>query len=74
MNMKEFIKSLNKSDRELIAKKAGTTDDYLFQIAGGHRNPSAALAKKLEIASGGVITRADLRPDIFGDIDNNNAA
>ena len=63
--MKTYVKTFSKSDREALASLAGTTEGYLFQLAGNHRKPSALLSKKLEIASKGLLTRAELRPDLF---------
>ena len=55
-------------EREEVAKQAGTTVDYLWQLAGGHRKPSVELAKRLEAASkkiGKHMRRHELRSDIW---------
>ncbi|CAK0755569.1 hypothetical protein CCP4SC76_2660008 [Gammaproteobacteria bacterium] len=60
------ISSYLKANAKKLAESSGTRPVYLRQIASGFRKPSAALAWRLECASGGVISRYDLRPDIFG--------
>lgn len=40
---------------------------FIWQIVNGRRPLPAALAIPLEIACGGVVTRYELRPDVFGE-------
>lgn len=51
-----------------LALACGTTPQYLWQIATGWRGKRAGheLAKRIEQATNGEVTRHDLRPDIFG--------
>lgn len=72
--MRTFLKTTSKTERERVAKEAETTVAYLFQLAGGHREPSVKLAMRLEKASGGLLSRRDLRPDIFRDLSKESAA
>ncbi|WP_027967299.1 hypothetical protein [Halomonas halocynthiae] len=65
---RDYWKSLSDSDRERIAKHAGTTPEYLRQVLVYERQPSASMAKRLERASGGALTRRSLRPDLFADM------
>lgn len=74
MDMRTFLKTTSKTERERVAKEAETTVAYLFQLAGGHREPSVKLAMRLEKASGGLLSRRDLRPDIFRDLSKESAA
>lgn len=66
MQLADYLKTLTSDQRILVAKKAGTTREYLVQLAGGHRKASALLAKRLEDATGGKVAKSELRPDIFG--------
>lgn len=50
--------------RAHLAKRAGTKATYLVHIAYGFRCASAPMALAIEAATHGVVTRADLRPDI----------
>ncbi|WP_273823055.1 transcriptional regulator [Pseudomonas asplenii] len=43
--------------------ETGTSRAYLRLIAYGHKTASAELAAKTELASGGAVTRQQLRPD-----------
>lgn len=74
MDMRTFLKTTSKTERERVAKEVETTVAYLFQLAGGHRKPSVKLAMRLEKASGGLLSRRDLRPDIFRDLSKESAA
>ena len=49
-----------------IAGRAGCSPSTLYMITGGHKKPSARLAGQIADATGGQVTRHDLRPDVFG--------
>lgn len=53
--------------RRMLADAAGTDPQYLWQIATGWRGKRAspALARAIERATNGAVTRYELRPDIF---------
>lgn len=51
MNVNEWLKGASKEERENVSSDAGTSVDYLWQLSGGHRRPSPALAAKLELAT-----------------------
>lgn len=65
MDVKEFLRSTDKPERERVAKRANTTVAYLFQLSGGFSRPSATMCLRLETASDGRMTREELRPDLF---------
>lgn len=65
---REFWKSLSVGQREVIAAKAGTSAEYLRQVLVYERQPSADMAKRLEEATAGQLTRRALRPDLFADM------
>ena len=65
MNIKEFVKTFQKPERERLAEQAKTTEAYLYQLAGGHRLPSVELAKRLEKASNGLLTRQEMLPHVY---------
>ncbi|WP_237673800.1 helix-turn-helix domain-containing protein [Vreelandella profundi] len=65
---REFWKSLTIRQRESIADVAGTSAEYLRQVLVYERQPSADMAKRLEEATGGALTRRSLRPDLFADM------
>ena len=67
MDLLEFKKKYKSGRFNGVARRSGTTPDYLKQIAYGYRKPSGVLARRIEKATEGMITREELRPDIFLD-------
>lgn len=72
MDVKQWLKSTKPEQRGPVVEEAGTTAEYLLQLAGNHRKPSVRLARRLEQASrihtpDHVMVAEDLRPDIFKD-------
>ena len=63
--LRDYLKALQPEAREALAAASATTLGYLYQLAGGHRLASAAMAVRLETASKGKVTREELRPDLF---------
>lgn len=62
--LREWLHGSTEAERERLAKDAGTSVAYLWQLAGGHRKASIELASRLQGASAGALTIAGLRPDI----------
>lgn len=50
-----------------LARLIEVSPQFVSQLVKGVRPVPAALAGKIEAATGGQVTRQDLRPDIFGD-------
>jgi DNA-binding transcriptional regulator YdaS (Cro superfamily) len=67
MNLSTYIADMEV--RQRLADQCGTTPAYLWQIATGWRSRKASfdLAKKIEAATDGAVTRYELRPDVFGE-------
>ena len=65
MDMKTYIKKEGRDAAARLAKKAGTKYVYLTQIASGFRKPSGRLTLLLEHHSGGMLSRQELRPDLY---------
>jgi len=57
MNLKDYLKSKDKSK---FAKQIGTTKNYLNLLIYGIRRPSPELAKKIEEATHGKVSRWEL--------------
>ena len=66
MILLEYYKSLSAREKRELAKKVGTTVPYLCHMAHGTRRPGPDMARKLEKASRRVVTKKELRPDIWG--------
>ena len=65
---RSYWKSLSVDQRKSVALSAGTSAEYLRQVLVYERKPSADMAKRLEEATGGVLSRRSLRPDLFADM------
>lgn len=65
MHLRDWIRTHTPEQRTEAARRAGTSLGHLWQLAGGHRRASPDLAKRLEAATDGAVTRSDLRPDIW---------
>lgn len=61
-------KKISPKERAEIARKCEIGDQYLYQVISGRRIPSGVLASKIEKASGGVLSRKDLRPSDWADL------
>ncbi len=62
MKLLDYIRQPENSASALAAR-AGIAPAFLYQIAHGKRQASAALARTMEGATSGAVTRRDLRPD-----------
>ena len=67
MTLLDYIRRPENSASALAAR-IGIAPAFLYQIAHGKRQASAALARSIESATGGAVSRRDLRPDDWGDI------
>lgn len=61
------------SQREL-ADLIGVGPVFVSQMKNGKRSVPAELCPKIEVATRGQVTRADLRPELFGELDMGQAA
>lgn len=57
MNLKQYLKGKN---REKLANQVGTSKAYIDQLCVGMRRASPEMALRIEIASGGAVTRMEL--------------
>lgn len=64
MEMGEWLRHVDASERESVASRCNTTVDYFYQLAGGHRCASPQLAGLIENATNGAVTARELRPDL----------
>lgn len=48
-----------------LAERAVCSPAVIYMIALGHKQPSAKLATRIELATGGAVSRRELRPDVF---------
>jgi len=67
MDAKSFFIEFGEEEAKRVSKQAGTSLEYFKQVMYGNRKFSHKLAMKIESASDERMTRAELRPDIWGD-------
>lgn len=63
MKLKTHLQTLTAEDREALARLCRTTLGHLRNVMYGYRPCSAELAADIERATGGTVTRKDMRPD-----------
>lgn len=59
------LKELSQEDLETLAKNVNRKPYTLYRIGLGLIRPGAALCVAIEQHTGGMIKKADLRPDLF---------
>jgi DNA-binding transcriptional regulator YdaS (Cro superfamily) len=67
MDALSFFKQFGEIETTRVAELAGTTMAYFKQVMYGNRKFSHGLAKRISKSSSGRMTRAKLRPDIWGE-------
>jgi len=70
MELRAYLDTLPRGGVAEFAGKCGISEVYLHQLAArqGRRQASPALAVVIERESGGMVKRADLRPDDYSQI------
>lgn len=68
MSFKSYYDKLDADGKKQLSKKMKVTLGFLSQLATGHRKAGIHVIAKLERATNGALTRAEIRPDIFGEV------
>jgi len=66
MNLKQYFKDEPHGSKKEMADHLGITLTWMGLLISKKRRPSVMLAKKIQKATQGLVTAAELRPDIFG--------
>jgi DNA-binding transcriptional regulator YdaS (Cro superfamily) len=66
MTLTEFFADKPRGSKVELARKVGVSKTWMSLVIAGRQPPSPELARDIEVATGGAVKRADLRPDIFG--------
>ncbi|KQN68840.1 YdaS family helix-turn-helix protein [Rahnella inusitata] len=66
--MKNYWDALTKPEQNALAKKVGSSSGYLRLVFNGYKKAGFSLAQRLEEETAGVVTKSQLRPDIYGDV------
>lgn len=67
MTLNEYFATEPHGSKREMAEYLGITTTWLSLLLSGKRVPSAKLAAALEKATQGLVTRRELRPDLFSD-------
>ncbi|MFI5223017.1 MAG: hypothetical protein ACHQX3_02040 [Nitrospirales bacterium] len=59
MTLAEYMKTLTPIKRRAFARRVPTTEANLYQLAGGHSNPSMTMARAIKRASRDQVTLED---------------
>lgn len=62
MNLKEYFTKLNRGEATRLSKEIGVSISFLSQIASGSSKAPIKYCLRIEKATGGGVTRQDLRP------------
>ena len=65
MNLKQYFKDEPDGAKKEMAEHLGITPTWLGLLLRKARRPSPELAKKIEKATQGLVTKKELRPDLF---------
>ena len=60
MNAREFFDAYGRHEARKVAIQAGSSYDYIYQLAYGYRRASRTMAERLEQASEGRMDRVSL--------------
>lgn len=64
MNLADYLETLPRGGKKLLALRLGVTASYLSRLVSGDRSVTAERAIQIEEATDGTVTRFELRPDI----------
>lgn len=65
--LRHYLSTLTPHQQASYARRAGTTIGYLRKALSTGQKFGGVLARKLDEESGGVVSKLDLRPDIFAE-------
>lgn len=67
MDLKQYLTERRKHETiQEFCERNGLNPISVSLVANGHRKAGPDLARKLSIATGGVVPLAKLRPDLWG--------
>lgn len=68
MTLAEYLKQRPRGELTRVASQLGVSKTWLSQIKHKRVAPSAVLCAALEQITDGLVTRKELRPDLFGQL------
>lgn len=64
----DYLRTGGTEEAARLADKAQTKPVYLWQVANGYRRAGPRLATSIEQETRGLVTREELRPDIYAPV------
>ena len=66
MNLQQYFSEEPRGAKIEMARHLGITAEWMSKLIAEKVKPSPVLSRKIEDATTGLVTRKDLRPDLFG--------
>ena len=66
MNLQQYFSEEPRGAKIEMARHLGITAEWMSKLIAMKVKPSPVLSRKIEDATTGLVTRKDLRPDLFG--------
>ena len=66
MNLMQYFKDEPRGAKIEMAEYLGISAEWMSKLIAKKAKPSGPLARDIEIATQGLVTRKELRPDLFG--------
>jgi DNA-binding transcriptional regulator YdaS (Cro superfamily) len=66
MNLQTYFSEEPRGAKIEMARHLGISAEWMSKLIAQKVKPSPVLARAIEDATGGLVTRKDLRPDLFG--------
>lgn len=66
MNLQQYFSEEPRGAKIEMARFLGISAEWMSKLIAQKVQPSPKLAMAVERATGGLVTRKDLRPDLFG--------
>jgi hypothetical protein len=67
MTLKQYLRECTTEQRKALWHDNPNRRLYIYAVSSGKRRPGPQAAKEIEQLTGGKVTRAELRPDLWGD-------
>lgn len=68
MTLAEYLKQRPRGELTRVARQVGVSKTWMSLIKNKRVVPSAVLCAALEQITNGLVTRKELRPDLFGQL------
>jgi hypothetical protein len=68
--LRTYLATLVPADQAAYALRCGTTIGYLRKALSTKPRLDGAMVRRLDEESGGIVSRYELRPDVFGEVAN----